>query len=166
MSTSLGTKGIAYLITLDGLEKVEIQYVPPQIAWDRRANDTDVAIVGRNLPKGHHTGGEKVLVLNLDFYSVDASRQDVIEKIMLLESWTYNEEFNTGVEDIKLVFGKLFRLEVWRVKRVRPNITHFTNDKFLPMQATVEVILSQSGNVTRQGKFFEPKRSDIVWQRI
>ena len=166
MSTELGTKGIAYLITLDGLEKVEIQYVPPTIAWNRRANDTDVAIVGRNLPKGHHTGGEKVLVLNLDFYSVKASRQDVIEKIMLLESWTYNEDFNEGVESIKLVFGKLFRGEVWRIKSVSPNITHFTNDNFLPMQATVKVILSQAGNWTPERGLFDAKRSDIVWQPL
>lgn len=152
------TGGNLYMIALDSLERIEIQYVPKELALTRNAKLGELAIVGRNIPKNHQTGGSKFLKFTLDFYSVKESaegRDDVIKKLRLLESWTYNEGIDRNAEKIKLVYGSMFRDEIWTVQTVDIKMVEFEKQTFLPLQAYVNVTLKLDTNKN-------PKRSDVI----
>ncbi len=138
------TDGNIYLIALDSLERVEVQYVPGELVFTRNAKLGELAIVGRNLPKNHQTGGQKFLKFKMDFYSVSESaegRDDVLKKIRLIESWTYNEGKERNAEKVKLVFGRLFRDEVWTIQSVDTRMIEFEKKTFMPLQAYLDITL-------------------------
>lgn len=162
-SVETTTDGKAFIIAIETLERVEIQYIPRELAWQRRVNNADVVIVGRNNPLGHFTGGKETMPLSLDFYSVAQSRNDVMEKINLLKAWTYGETFGGGAENVKLVFGELFREEIWRITNINVRVTQYTRDTFLPMQAYVDLELQLVGLPGSGKDVVDMKRSDVVW---
>ena len=68
------TQGMIYLTALNSLEKLEVQYIPTSISTSRDVNLGEVAIVGRNNPTHHYTGGSNSLNLELDFHSSQKNR--------------------------------------------------------------------------------------------
>lgn len=136
--------GRLYLTALTSLERLEIQYVPKDLAITRSPLIAGVAIVGRNNPKHHYLGGNTDLNLELDFHSEEANREDVIRKCKWLEALAYGDGDESPPENVKITFGKLFRSnEVWVVKNVQYRLSLFEEKSgFLPKQAYVQMTLS------------------------
>ena len=75
----MATGGRLYITALRTLDRLEIQYVPPELAVKRNPLIAGVAIVGRNNPQHHYLGGSTELNLQLDFHSQETNREDVIK---------------------------------------------------------------------------------------
>lgn len=143
MAENSATGGQLYIVGLKTLQKLEIQFVPSELNYVRNASIEEIAIVGRNHPHHQYTGGSTRLDFQLDFYSKEESREDVIKKCRWLESLTCNDGYQSPPERVRLVFGKLFRNEVWVVKKVTYKLNNFHKPGgFLPLQAYVDISLS------------------------
>lgn len=142
MSSTTG--GRLYLTAINSLEKLEIQYVPKEIVLDRNANIADIVIVGRNNPIHQYTSGDTTLTLELDFHAEEESREDVIRKVRLLQSWMHNDGYSKPAEIVRLTWGKLFKAnEVWVIKRAPAKFSNFNPSKeWLPQQAYVSLTLA------------------------
>ena len=146
MAASSTTQGKLYFIALGSLERLEVQFVPEELQLSRVPSVQQVEIVGQNLPKLQHQGGERRLSLELDFYASDENREDVITKCLWLESLTYRSGVDTPAERVRLVFGKLFNRDVWMVKSVNYRLKQFDKKYgFLPCQAYVAIELAHDG---------------------
>jgi hypothetical protein len=133
----------AYLILLDTEEeddRLEFQYLPKEISVNRQVQLASVQIVGRSNSISHYIGGDDTLPLKLEFYAEDEAKQDVRDKCAWLQSLAY------GL-NVKLVFGKLFRNEVWILESVKVNFGNFSGDNdLLPLTATVDLSLKLNPN--------------------
>ena len=122
-------------------ERLEIQFVPNNITGQRTANLKDINVVGRNNPFVQYTGGKEIITLPLEFYSDVLLHDDVKQKIDWLRSLTIKDS-KSGYRRIKLLFGKLFRWEVFVVKSVSYKMTNLDGDsRFLPLRATCTLSL-------------------------
>jgi len=137
------TLGRLYLLELEEpFERLELQFVPGELSMNRQADLKQIAIVGRNNNLLQYTGGSDTLNLPIEFYSDSEFRDDVISKVNWLQSLAMSDGNNGPYRNVKLVFGNLFRNEIWAVSSVSPVLSHF-DDKynFLPLRATVEIRL-------------------------
>jgi len=137
------TKGLLYLIAVDTMEKLEIQFVPPELAIERQIDIAKVRVVGRNNPLHQYVGGDTTLGLQLDFHAMDEDRKDVIRKCRWLESLGYNDGYEKQPPRVKLVFGDLFQDQIWIVQSVSYKLSAFDKQYgFLPRQAYVDIELA------------------------
>lgn len=128
------------LETEEPFERLEIQFVPNEISTPREANLTEIMVVARNNPKYHYINGKDTLRMQVEFYSDERGRTDVIRKVQWLKSLTMNNGFQGGLRNVKIVFGELFPNEVWLLKSVRPTLSHFDGEAgFLPLRARVDL---------------------------
>lgn len=136
------TEGKLYFIALQTLDRLEIQFVP-KINKSRNANYANIQVIGRNTPRYQYLSGESTLNLELDFYAQQEDRRDVIDKCNWLEHLTFNDGYITPPQKIKLVFGDMYKDEVWVVKRVDVSYENFHKGfGFLPQQAYVNLTLA------------------------
>lgn len=127
--------------TKDEFERIEIQFVPPSLSYNREATLAPIEVVGRNNPAQQWTGGNTSLSFKLDFFSLQENREDVMKKVRWLQSLTYRREFGQ-VPLVKVAFGKLFLKEQWFVKSVNVELTQFNPlQSWLPQQAYVDLNL-------------------------
>lgn len=156
--TAQVTEGLLYLTALRSLDRIDIQFVPKELELNRQSDMGEIRIVGRNNPFYHYTGGSNSFKLELDFYSEDENREDVVAKCRLLESWAVNDGYDKPPERIRITFGKLFKPdEVWVIKGVNVKYSFFDKTKgFLPRQAyaTLDLVLDTKNN---------RKISDVQW---
>lgn len=139
------TNGKIYLIALNSLEKLEAQYVP-ELEISRGAEYATIQVVGRNTPVYQYVGGAKSVSLTLDFYAQNANRQDVRDKCRWLEALTYSSA-DAAPEQIKLVWGELFKDEVFIVQNVAVKYEVFMPAYgYLPQQAKVDITLAHAPN--------------------
>jgi len=128
-----------FLIALDlpNVENLPLQYTPMEIAYSRTANIADINIVGRNDNLHHYVSGSTSLDFSVDFYSVEEGRTDVKKKIKWLESMTYAEG-ESPPSRLKIVFGDLFKDEIWILRSVNANYSLFQPaDNFMPVACVV-----------------------------
>lgn len=136
------TRGKMYFVALTSRENLEIQYIPGTIGIARNPKMNEVAIVGRNTPRYQYVGGETILKMTLDFHSVDEDKTDVITKCRWIESLTYNDGNQNPPEKIQLVWGDLYRKQIWVVKAVSYDLSLFDAEyEYLPKQAYVDITL-------------------------
>lgn len=134
--------GRLYIIALGSLERLEMQFVPLKLSLNRSADIEELKVVGRNNPIHHYTSGSDRLNFELDFYSIAENRDDVITKVNWLQSLAYNDGYALPPERVKVVFGDVFRDEVWVVKSVQADLSLFNkNHAYLPQQAYVKLQL-------------------------
>lgn len=138
------TGGNLYFVSIkDPNDKLEIQFVPPELSITRTPDISEIKIVGRNNPLYQYASGTTELSFELDFYADEESREDVIRKCRWLESFTFNDGYENPPSQIKLVYGSLFRNEVWIIKRVDYRLSQFHKEKgYLPQQAYARITLA------------------------
>lgn len=136
------TEGRLYLVELDNFERLEIQFVPKNLQRSRGSGTQSVEVVGQNTPIYFQGAGEDTLRFQLDFYSEDDNRRDVMEKCRWLEALTYTETSKDDATQVQLVYGKMFRGERWLVEGIRIQYENFHKRRgFLPQQAYVDLVL-------------------------
>jgi hypothetical protein len=136
------TAGEMYFIIIepDLYTKVDIQFVPEVLNYNRVANMQEVRPILRNIPKLHYSGGTTNMTFRLDFFAQQEDRKDVIEKVRLLESTAHSDGYDAPKPQVKIVWGELFRDEIWEVSSVRAQLSNFKAEQgFLPQQAYVDI---------------------------
>lgn len=143
MLTTQTTDGALYLIGVDTGQQLSIQFVPKDLEFTRTVNMQTIQIIGRNNPLYQYTGGEDELSIELDFYSLLSNREDVYKRVNWLRKNTMNNGFNSPPENLRLVFGKLFRKQdVWGIKSLSYKFSNFNKPNgYLPQQAYVNITL-------------------------
>jgi hypothetical protein len=146
------TEGRLWIVPEREIEKrIEIQFVPASIDWSRSSNIQTIVIVGRNNPLYQYTSGETVLPLKLDFYAQQEDRKDVITTCKFLESLSANNGYKKPPQRIRIIWGDLFKDEMWVIKSVKYKLDNFDKEfGFLPKQAYVDLdlVLDTKGNLT------------------
>ena len=137
------TKGEIYILELEEpFSRLEIQFVPDELRLKRQADLISVAVVGRNNNLLQYTGGNDTLSFSIQFYSDDVNREDVIRNVNWLRSLAMKDGDSGPYRNVKIVFGDVFRNEIWAVSSVSEKLTHFDDqNKFLPLRATVDISL-------------------------
>ena len=136
------TRNMLHLVDMGSLERVSIQYVPRNIKMRKSADLARLKVIGRNEPVIHITGGRKELSLDLDFHCVQEDRQDVIRKVRWLESLASSDGFENPQPLVKLIWGDLYRHNLWKVEFVDATFELFDADyQMLPKQAYVKIVL-------------------------
>ena len=141
MSQVTTTNKQLYIVeTVSPFSSIDIQFVPYEINNPRDAKLQNVTIVGRNDELMHYITGNEKLSLNLDFYAPHDNVKEVNDKINWLKSLTMNDGYSGKYRNVKIVFGDLFKNQVWVIKSVNPKMSHFSAaDKWLPIRAAVQV---------------------------
>ncbi len=78
------TEGLIYIINTITLERLEFQFIPLELGYERSASIDDVKIVGRNEPKLQTTGGKTTMPLDIDFYANETGKDDVMRSVKLV----------------------------------------------------------------------------------
>lgn len=139
----MATEGALYFIEVDTLERLDIMFVPDELNLARSPNVPNLQVIGKNLPDYQYTGGETTLQLRLDFFAEQENRRDVIVKCKWLESLQYNNGFKSPPSKIKLIFGDLFRDDLWIVKGTTFKFSLFNKQYgYMPQQAYVDITLA------------------------
>jgi hypothetical protein len=136
------TEHLIYILEVETGERLEVQFVPENVALSREANITEIMVVSRNNPLLHYVNGKNTLSTTLEFYSDEPSRQDVYRKIRWLESLAMNDGYQGKIRTIQFLFGKMFDRDYWNLQSVRPVLSHFDAENgFYPLRATVQINL-------------------------
>lgn len=137
-------EGRVYLHELqEPFEKLEFQFIPEELNWDRTGNWVNVPITGRNNSRKHLTGGEDRLQFQMDFSGIMA--QDpryCIQQLSWLQSMTVMDGFAGIPRNVKLVWGdsELFRHKIWVIKRVGGKLLNFSSYNGLdPQQCLIDI---------------------------
>lgn len=152
------TQGRLFIVSLNNPnDRLELQYVPKSIPMRRSANIAEIEIVGRNNPIHLYASGKNEFKLVLDFSAEEENHEDVIRKVKWLESLAMNDGYAKPPIRIKLVYGKLFRNEIWIVQDVDSDLSLFQKNKgYLPKQGYVTLTLKQ--DISRNTRV-----SDVRW---
>ncbi|CAB4185202.1 hypothetical protein UFOVP1492_101 [uncultured Caudovirales phage] len=142
MTTTTG--GQLYFIALATLERLEIQFYPPELDFTNSLNIATVNIVGRNTPEYHYLSGESQLSMALDFYAMDGSVQDVIAKCLWLKALAMNDGDRRPAQQVKLVWGSLFPPNAkWIIRKFDYKLSLFDPaNGNLPKQAYAQLTLA------------------------
>jgi hypothetical protein len=120
-------------------ERLEAQFVPEEINWDRSGNWQSLPVIARNHDNNHLTGGNDSIKLSFDFYADDIEKESVLQRVKWLQSLTY-----VPARRVKIIFGDLFLDETWIVLSVKSRLTNFISYKNLkPRQAYVDIVFKQ-----------------------
>lgn len=140
------TNNQIYLFELQPpFERIEFQFVPQELNWERVPSIVRVPITGRNNSRKHLTGGEDKLSFTLDFNSLfESDKQLCVKKLSFLQSLTVMDGFSGPPRNVKLSWGlsDLFRHKVWIVTRVGGKMSEFNGQfGFSPTQLYVDIEL-------------------------
>ena len=128
--------------TAEPFSKLEIQFVPGQVKNTREARLQNIHVIGRNDDLLHYVGGAETLSLELDFYAQDSDMADVFKAVNWLKSLTMNNGNAGKFRNVKLIFGDLFKYQVWAIKKVDSTMSHLSQEhKWLPLRAKVSLQL-------------------------
>lgn len=135
-------------------ERLDFQFVPDILKWERTGNWVNVPITGRNNSKKHLTGGEDKLSFQLDFNAMfEEDKQLCIQKISWLQSLTAMDGYAGGARNVKLVWGMsaIFRHKIWIVRRVSSALSYFHSAfGYDPMQVLIDVDLEMNPTENRR----------------
>lgn len=133
------TQGSLYIVeTAEPFERLEIQFFPDEISNPREAHLSGMSVVSRNNDILQYTGGEESLKLPLDFFADEVL--NVVQAVNWLKSLTMNDGENGPFRNVKIVFGDLFKEQVWAIKSVNPVFSMFDEElNMMPLRARCEV---------------------------
>lgn len=162
--------GRIYLHELqEPFERLEFQFIPEELNWDRTGSWVNIPITGRNNSKKHLTGGEDRLTFQLDFSGIMAQDpRHCIQQLSWLQSLTVMDGFAGVPRNVKLVWGgsDLFRYKIWVVKRVGGKMLNFSSYYDLnPQQALIDIEMELDPqentrlNSVRLARFAQPIKS-------
>jgi hypothetical protein len=136
--------GKIYLLELQSpFERLEFQFVPEELNWERTGNWVNIPITGRNNSRKHLTGGEDKITFQLDFSGIMAQNPRLcIEQLSWLQSLTVTDGFAGIPRNVKLVWGEsdLFRHKIWIMRRVGGKMLNFSSYHGMdPQQVLIDV---------------------------
>lgn len=131
---------------------VNLQFTPPSLELSAESNWAKIAVMGRNNPHYHFTGGEDKLMFQLDWYANDTQRESAIAKAELVKSWSRADGYSKRPPEVKFFMGELFKSASWVLQSapytmellMTPNYTNNSDidqDKLCPVIIRQEITL-------------------------
>jgi hypothetical protein len=145
-ATARGTMAIVELS--EPFERLELQFVPQDVAWNRTATEASYAVVNRNNDVPQITGGNDTLAFSLDFYSDDNDVDDIKSKVLWLQSLSY-----APVRKCKVLWGDFLGVEsseTWILTSVSAKFAKFMPENGMrPQQANIDLVFKLAPDENR-----------------
>lgn len=142
---------------------IELPSIPIELNYGAESTFAAIKGIGRNTFKYHFTGSEDILEFDIDWYSSNHNRREVIQKCRDIESLSKSDGYEGDPHRVMLQWGEdntLFEKHVFIIISAKYRLTQFSNahkqgkniidDKLLPVQAyqTVRLARISSYNLT------------------
>jgi hypothetical protein len=101
-----------------GYQSMTLPFVPRDLSYEPSSKFVGIATMGRNNPHYHFTGSEDTLQFDIDWFSNQADRKDVINNCRWVEALTKADAYTEAPHRVKLVWGSqdlLFANSIWIV---------------------------------------------------
>lgn len=139
---------------------VILQCLPNEITYGSDNKYNSIGSISRNVPFYNYTGSEDTLEFEIDWYSIEEKREDVIRKCRWLESISKNDGYSGPPHRVHLAWStlnKLFRNDTWIIEKAPyrlsqfKNVTKTANGNFIrtglmPAQAYQSITLKKVSN--------------------
>ena len=141
-----------------GHRVIKLPFIPTELNYNVDSNFSAIKPIGRNNPKYHYTGSEDKLEFEIDWFSNDESREDVITNCRILEALSKGDGYNKPPHRVLLQWGTndiLFKDHIFIVTNASYRLLNFNkaqiNQKtgevertnMLPIQAYQRVSLAR-----------------------
>lgn len=134
-----------------------LPFVPRELNYAPESNFVGIASFGRNNPFYQFTGSEDTLTFDIDWFSKQNNREDVIFNCRWMEALTKADSYDDVPHRVKLVWGadnKLFSGSIWLVTSAPFRLSQFirgyrasngdvVNVGMLPQQALQSITLKR-----------------------
>lgn len=129
-----------YIIEVASLERLELQFIPPQLTWGRTAKDSEIVCVGANNPLQHYVSGSDELKFSVSFHALEEGKEDVKRRINWLMGLVHNNGYLSERPLVRIAWGKMLRNETWYLTSCPATYSGFDKAvNILPTQARVEL---------------------------
>lgn len=106
-----------FLLDLDNLQQFRFQFVPDVLNYNPEANFEAIASMARNLPNYHYVGGSDSLTFEVDWFSEQENREDVLLRCKQIEALSRNDGYSKPPPRVKLLWGStMFSETTWLVR--------------------------------------------------
>jgi hypothetical protein len=145
-----------------GYRAIQLSFVPKELKVEIDNQLNSIGGIGRSHPFYQFSGSEESIDFEIDWYSTDINRQDVISKCRWLSSISRNDFSSRGKitsppHRIKLIWGSnnfLFEDYIWIIEKAPYDLSQFANatidgsgnvknSNLLPVQAYQKVTLKR-----------------------
>lgn len=109
-------------------KQLVLPFVPLNLQYSPESNWVAIPTMGRNNPHYHWTGSEDTLSFEIDWFSEQNSREDVIRNCRWLESLSKADGYKSAPHRLKLIWGrddKLFQFDEWIVQNASYSLSQF-----------------------------------------
>jgi hypothetical protein len=150
---------------------ITLPFVPSELSYSMSSKFVGIATLGRNNPYYQFTGSEDTLTFEIDWFSNQPDRKDVINNCRWVEALTKADSYDSVPHRIKLVWGAdniLWQDDIWivtaapyrlkdfnrgyREKTTSGNIDprgEFISTSMLPQQAFQTITLKRVTSLNR-----------------
>jgi hypothetical protein len=134
-----------YLVDLITLDRIQLQFVPYEMAQPNEAMWVGINSPGRNNPFYHFTGGEDILSFTLDYHATWDNRHDVALRCKWVKALSLADGYNGEPHPVKLIWGEtLYSEATWIVQSAPYRFTQFNAEKdMMPIQAYQDLTLKR-----------------------
>lgn len=145
---------------------IQLPFVPRELDYKPESNFVGIASFGRNNPFYQFTGSEDTLTFEIDWFSKEDNREDVIFNCRWLEALTKGDAYDEIPHRVKIVWGKdnkLFEDSIWLlvdapyrlsnfVRAYYDNQNNLVSAGMLPQQAYQTVTFKRLTKLNRSSK--------------
>lgn len=111
-----------------GYQTMTLPFVPRELSYEPSSKFVGIATMGRNNPHYHFTGSEDTLQFDIDWFSSQNDRKDVINNCRWVEALTKADAYTEAPHRVKLVWGSqdlLFSDSIWLVTSAPYTLSDF-----------------------------------------
>lgn len=141
-----------------GYESITLPFVPRELSYEPSSKFVGIATMGRNNPHYHFTGSEDVLQFDIDWFSSQDDRKDVINNCRWVEALSKADGYTEAPHRIKLVWSEndlLFADQTWLVTAAPYKLTDF-----------VKGYKNQSGQIVKVGMLPQQAYQQVTLKRV
>lgn len=105
-----------------------LPFVPRDLSYQPTSKFVGIATMGRNNPHYHFTGSEDTLSFDIDWFSSQLDRKDVINNCRWIEALTKADGYREPPHRVQLVWGRdnlLFANSIWLVVEAPYTLSDF-----------------------------------------
>lgn len=128
-------------------DSITIPTIPLELSYEVESTFATIASFGRNNPFYHFTGSEDTLNFQIDYYSKQRNKADVIYWCRWMESLTKANGYGEAPHRVMVLWGSddvLFNGDVWLVTKASYKLAQFQPGmSMLPQQAYQDITLKR-----------------------
>jgi len=149
-----------------GIEEIKLPFIPRDVEVSPESVFAAIKPIGRNNAKYHYTGSEDKISFEIDWYSFNYNRDDVITNCRKIEALSKADAYNGSPHRVMIKWGAgdvLFDGQYFVVLSASYKLSHFNKSyvsttgyvkdtHLLPVQAYQKVVLGRitSSNLTKK----------------